>query len=398
MQRKVAVVGYGCVGVGKYPDTSEDELASDVLSLALEKANISKEDVEGLVTTPNLRNVFIDSGLQASIIAEQMRMSPKSMAETSCGGVAAGLAIKHAMNEITLGHINVAICYGAEREHSMRDRMAAQLMRQPLTGLDAFDPTVQPFAGFNVIWAYACSGRRYMHEFGATEKHFALASVKDRKNAVHNPWAAFREPITVEDVLNSRPLCSPIKLLDGCASLDGAAAVVLASEEKAKEITDTPVYIEAVGEYHDNSCCLPTDQCDKSLTTFIAAREAARYAFSRAKLKPYDIDVAEVYAPFTPQELMLPEDLGWFRKGEMVKAIQEGATEIGGKIPINTDGGLLSRGHPAMVTPFYETINIVRQLRGEAGKLQVDGAETGLMHCEGGMVNNCMVFILRRGD
>jgi acetyl-CoA C-acetyltransferase len=398
MQRRVAVVGYGCMKVGKYPETSEDELTSDVLSLALQNAGISKEDVGGLITTPNLRNIFIDSGLQTSTIAEQMRISPKSTAEISCGGVAAGLAIKYAMNEIMLGYIDVAVCYGAEREHSMRDRMAAQLIEQPLRGIEVFDPTVQPFAGFNIIWAYACSGRRYMHEFGATEEHFAMASVRDRENAVHNPWAAFTEPITLEDVLNSRILCSPIKLLDSCASLDGAAAVVLASEEKAKEITDIPVYIKAVGEYHDNSCCVPTDRCDKSLTTFMAAREAAKYAFSRAKLKPYDIDVAEVYAPFSPQELMLPEDLGWFEKGEMTKAIQDGSTEIGGKIPINTDGGLLSRGHPAMVTPFYETINIVRQLRGEAGKLQVDGAETGLMHCEGGTVNNCIVFIFQRGN
>jgi len=398
MRRRVAIIGYGCVEVGRYPEKSEDELASDVLWLALENAGISKEDVEGLITTPNLKNIFMDSGLQASIIAEQMRMSLKSMAEISCGGVAAGLAIKHAMNEIMLGHIDVAICYGAERERAMRERMVAQLLEQPPRAPAFLDPTVQPFTGFGIIWAYACSGRRYMHEFEATEEHFAMASVRNRKNAVNNPWAAFREPITVEDVLNSRTLCSPIKLLDSCASLDGAAAVVLASEEKVKEITDTPVYVKAVGEYHDNSCCVPTDQCGKSLTTFIAAREAARYAFRQAKLKPHDIDVAEVYAPFSPQELILPEDLGWFERGGMVKAIEDGSTEIGGKIPINTDGGVLSRGHPAMVTPFYETINIARQLRGEAGKLQVDGAETGLMHCEGGTVNNCMVFIFQRGD
>ncbi|MDH5462386.1 MAG: thiolase family protein [Candidatus Bathyarchaeota archaeon] len=398
MRRQVAVVGYGCVGIGRYPNISEDELASDVLSLALENAGLSTEDVEGLVTTPNLKNIFMDSGLQASIVAEQMRIAPKSMAQISCGGVAAGLAIKHAMNEIMLGHISVAICYGAERERSMRERLVAQMLEHPPKGPEFLDPTVQPFTGFNIIWAYACSGRRYMHECDATEEQFAMASVRNRKNAVHNPWAAFKEPIEVEDVLNSRPLCSPIKLLDSCAALDGAAAVVLASEEKAKKITDTPVYIKAVGEYHDNSCCVPTDQCDKSLTTFIAAKKAAEYSFKQAKLKPSDIDVAEIYAPFSPQELILPEDLGWFKKGEMVEAIEDGSTEIGGRIPINTDGGLLSRGHPSMVTPFYETINVVRQLRGEAGKLQVDRAETGLMHCEGGTINNCMVFIFQRGD
>ncbi len=393
MQRKVAVIGYGCVRVGRYPEMSENELASEVLWLALEDTGISKEDVEGLITTPNLKNIFMDSGLQSMIITEQMRVSPKSIAEISYGGLSAGLAIKHAINEILLGHIDIAICYGAEREHSMRERMATW---DPTAQF--LDPTVQPFTWLSIIWAYACSGRRYMYEFGATEEHFAIASVRNRKNAVHNPWAAFREPIAVDDVLNSRPLCTPIKLLDSCASLDGAAAVVLASKEKAKGIVDTPIYIKAVGEYHDNSCCVPTDQCDKSLTTFIAVSAAAKNAFRQAKLKPFDIDIAELYAPFSPQELILPEDLGWFEKGEMVQAIQDGSTEIGGKIPINTDGGLLSRGHPAMVTPFYETINIVRQLRGEAGKVQVDGAETGLMHCEAGTLNSCMVFIFQRGD
>jgi len=116
-----------------------------------------------------------------------------------------------------------------------------------------------------------------------------------------------------------------------------------------------------------------------------------------ANCKPNDIDVAEIYAPFSPQELIISEDLGFFKKGEMIKAIQDGSTEIGGEIPINTDGGLLSRGHPAMVTPFYELISVIRQLREEAGKNQVEKAEMGLMHCEGGMINNCMVFILQRG-
>ncbi|MFX0094036.1 MAG: thiolase family protein, partial [Candidatus Hodarchaeota archaeon] len=351
--------------------------------------------VEGLFTTPNLQNSF---GLQASLIAEYMRISPKSMAVINCGGVAAGLAIKYAMNEIALGYIDTAICYGVERQHSLKTRLMPELMNDPPIGLEFLEPSVQPFSSPGILWAYACSGRRYMHEHGATEDHFAMASVRNRNNAIHNPWAAFKKPITVDDVLESQMLCSPLKLLDCCAALDGAAAVVLTSEEKAKKITDTPVFIRAVGEHHDNSCCVPTDRCDKSLTTFIAAEEAARDAYTRAKLKPEDVDIAEVYAPFSPQELMLPEDLGWFKKGEMVKAIEDGSTEKDGKIAINTDGGVLSRGHPAMVTPFYETINIVRQLRGEAGKLQVDGVEIGLMHCEGGTINNCMVFIFQRGD
>lgn len=388
-------MGHGCLKIGKYPDKSEAGLASDVVYLALENAGITKEDIEGLITTPNLHNTF---GLQASLLAEHLRISPKSMAEINCGGVAAGLAIKHAMNEILLGYIDIAVCYGVEREHTFKMRMTPELFYDPPAGAEFLEPTVHPFAGPGIIWAYACSGRRYMHEFGATEEHFAMASVRNRNNAVHNPWAAYRVPITVEDVLHSPVLCSPINLLDSCAALDGAAAVVLASEEKARELTDTPVFIKAVGEHHDNSVGVPTDRCDKSLTAFVAAKKAARDAYQRAKITPEGIDVAEVYAPFSPQELILPEDLGWFERGGMIKAIEDGSTEIGGDIAINTDGGVLSRGHPAMVTPFYETINIVRQLRGEAGKLQVEGAENGLMHCEGGAINNCLVLIFQRGD
>ncbi|MBS7287285.1 MAG: thiolase family protein [Candidatus Freyarchaeota archaeon] len=393
MSRRVAIIGYGCLKIGKYgSEVSENELSIRAIKLALEDAGISKEDVNGLVTTPNY---LLTLGLQLSVVSEYLRISPRVAAEIACGGIAGGLALKHAMNEIALGHADIVVCYGSVKE-SIRFKNIALV--EPGMGIEIYDPTTQPYAVAGVIWAYACSGRRYMYEYGATEEHFAAACVRNRNNARHNPWAAFTTPITIEDVLKSPILCSPLKLLDCSAARDGAAAVVLASEKKARKITDTPIYIVGVGEHHDNSSFIPTDRCDKPITSFVAAREAAQRALKMAKVSVDDIDVAELYAPFSPQELMLPEDIGWFKKGEMVKAIMDGSTEIGGKIPINTDGGLLSRGHPAMVTPIYETISIVRQLRGESGKVQVDGAEIGLIHCEGGMLNNCIVFIFRRGD
>ncbi len=393
MTRRVAIVGYGCLKIGKYgADVSENEMAIKAIKLALEDAGISRGDVDGLITTPNY---LLTLGLQLSVISEHLRVTPRVAAEISCGGIAGGLALKHAINEIMLGYADVVVCYGSVKE-SIRFKNIAMI--EPGMGLEIYDPTVQPYAVAGVIWAYACSGRRYMYEYGATEEHFAVACVRDRDNARHNNWAAFTTPITVDDVLKSPVMCSPLKLLDCSAARDGAAAIILSSEEKAREITDTPIYVAGVGEHHDSSSFIPTDGCDKSITTFVATREAAQRALRMAKISVDDVDVAELYAPFSPQELMLPEDIGWFKKGEMVRAIMDGSTEIGGKIPINTDGGLLSRGHPAMVTPLYETISIVRQLRGEAGKVQVDGAGIGLVHCEGGMLNNCMVFIFKRGD
>ncbi|RLI02438.1 hypothetical protein DRO30_02670 [Candidatus Bathyarchaeota archaeon] len=392
MTRRVALVGYGCLKIGKYgAELSENEMAIKAIKLALEDAGISKDDVEGFVTTPNY---LLTMGLQLSIISEYLRVSPKVAAEIACGGVAGGLALKHAINEIMLGYADIIVCYGSVKE-SIRFKNVALI--EPGMGIEVYEPATQPYAIAGVMWAYACSGRRYMYEYGATEEHFAMACVRDRKGAMHNPWAAFTTPITVEDVLKSPVLCSPLKLLDCSAARDGAVAIILASEEKAKKITDTPIYVAGIGEYHDNSSIIPTDRCDKPITSFIAVREAAQQALKMAKIEVNDVDVAEIYAPFSPQELILPEDIGWFKKGEMVKAIMDGSTEVGGKIPINTDGGLLSRGHPAMVTPLYETVSIMRQLRGEAGKVQVADAEIGLMHCEGGMLNNCMVFIFKRG-
>ncbi|WP_456486377.1 thiolase family protein [Candidatus Alkanophaga liquidiphilum] len=383
---KVAIIGCGALSIGKYPKSPENELALEVIRLALEDASVSKDEIEGLYATPNYITTL---GLHLSVLAEYIRISPKSMAEIGCGGVAAGLTLKYAANEIMLRNVKVAVCFGAVREHSL-----GIFKRQDF--LDMFEPLTRVYARGGVIWAYACSARRYMHEFGATEEHFALAAVRDRNAATKNPLAYFREKITVDDVLKSPMLSSPIKLLDASAARDGAAAVVLCAAEDARKYTDTPIYIKGIGEHHDNSAFVPTDRC-KSITSFEANILAARRAFEAAKLEPKDVDVAEVYAPFSPQELMVPEDLGFFEKGEMVKAIEEGETEVGGRIPINTDGGLLSRGHPAMATPFYETISIIKQLRGEAPN-QIAGAEIGLMHCEGGMLNNAMVFILERED
>ena len=197
--------------------------------------------------------------------------------------------------------------------------------------------------------------------------------------------------------MKSKPLCTPIKLFDASSIRDGAVAIVLTRADLARKFTDTPILFKGFGQYHDCSLFTPTE-VGKPLSSFIAVREAAKRAFTMCKISPQEIDVAELYAPFSPQELMLPEDIGWFPKGGMIQAIHDGATEIGGAIPINTDGGLLARGHPAFVTPFYEIVTLMRQLQGGAGKSQVAGAEKGLMQCEGGLINNCFISILERGD
>ena len=389
-QRRAAIVGVGAVRVGRYPERQESELALQAIREALKDARISKDRIEGLFTTPDLRG---NIGLQTNLLCEYLRISPKSMAEICCGAIAGGLTLKYAADEIRAGRIDMAVCYGAAREASIE-------WFKNLTqghGWAMIEPTaLQPYAAYGIIWAYALSARRYMHETGATEEDFALAAVRNRKNAAGSPVAAFRKPVTVDDVVRSRCLASPIKLLDSAASLDGAAAVVVASEDIARDLSPHPVILLGWGLHHDPSCVVPTDDSRKSISHFTATRQAARNAFRSAGIGPDDVDVAEIYAPFTSHELIIPEDIGWYGHGEMVSAIRGGETDIHGKIPINPDGGLTSRGHPWPATPLYETISLVRQLRGQAGPNQVKNAKIGLMHCEGGMMNNGLVMIFGR--
>jgi acetyl-CoA C-acetyltransferase len=389
-RKRAAIIGIGAVKVGRYPERQESELALQVIRDALKDAQISSRQIDGLFTTPDLQG---NIGLQTNLLCEYLRISPRSMAEICCGAIAGGLTLKYAADEIQAGRIKAALCYGAVREGSIGWFKSLSQGK----GWSMIEPTaLQPYAAYGIIWAYALSARRYMHETGATEEDFALAAVRNRKSAAGNPAAAFTEPITVEEVLRSRCLSSPIKLLDSAASLDGAAAVVVVSEEAARDLSPHPVYIQGWGLHHDPSCVIPTDNCSTSISHFKATREAAREAFQKAEIRPGDVDVAEIYAPFSSHELIIPEDIGWFQNGQMVKALRTGETEIGGRIPINTDGGLTSRGHPWAVTPLYETVNIVRQLRGTAGSIQVSGAKVGLMHCEGGMMNNGLVMIFGR--
>ena len=394
---KVALVGYGAIPVGKYPNVLETELAVEVIVKALERTGIEKTQIEGLYTTNNYVNNY---HMQMALVAEAMQISPKSMAEVNFGGVSGGIALKYTMMEIALGYVDIAVYYAAELEHT-RNAHIHRMSAEPQMGNPCFDPSQQParepLGTQAVISDYAFSARRYMHEYGATEEDFALAVVRDNKAAVHSPYAAFKSIITVEDVLNSKPICTPIKLLDASSIRDGAVAVIFTRADLARKYTDTPILFKGFGQYHDSNLFTPMIP-NQSLTTFDAVREATKRAFTMCKIGPEDIDVAELYAPFSPQELMIPEDIGWFPKGGMIQGIKDGSTEIGGTIPINTEGGLLARGHPALVTPLYETVTVFRQLQGEAGRNQVVGATKGLIQCEGGLINNCFVGIFERGN
>jgi len=225
--------------------------------------------------------------------------------------------------------------------------------------------------------------RRYMHEYGLTNEELALVSVKNHENGVLNPFAHFQKPVSLETVINSKIISSPLRLFDCSPISDGAAVVVLTSK---------PTNVKVTGVGHGTEH-VPI-QYRESLTSFSATRRAVKQAYEMANKKPEDIDVAEVHDAFTSFEIIDTEDLDFFKPGGGIKAIVDGKTRIDGELPINPSGGLKARGHPVGVSGLAQVVEITWQLRGEAGKRQVNGAKIGLTQSIGGLASNNLVNIL----
>jgi acetyl-CoA C-acetyltransferase len=254
----------------------------------------------------------------------------------------------------------------------------------------AMDQEGEAYFGATFPGVYALMANRHMHEHGTTREQLAAVAVKNHDNAIHNPIAHFHKKITIDDVIASQLVADPLRLLDCSPISDGAAAVILAPAEKARQYTDTPIYIKASAQASDTlSLFSRRDVC-----TLDATVRAARHAYEQAKLEPKDINFAEVHDCFTINELVAYEDLGFCKKGEGGKFMDSGQTLLGGKIPINTSGGLKGKGHPVGATGVAQIVELVHQLTGQAGKRQVPGAEIGMAHNVGGSGATVAIHIL----
>lgn len=239
---------------------------------------------------------------------------------------------------------------------------------------------------------YAFIARRHMMEYGTTEEQLSLVTVKNHANAAHNPYAQFQRPVPLKVVMGSGLLADPIRVLHSSPVTDGAAGLIMCTEEKAKELTDTPVYIEASEQASDTLAL--HDRRD--ICTMDAVVSSTKSALKEANLKIDDIDVLELHDSFTIGEITIMEDVGLVKKGEGGKAVEDGLTQIGGKFPVNTSGGLKARGHPVGATGVAQIVELVLQLRGQGDKRQVDGAEKALAVNIGGTGATSIVHILGR--
>lgn len=255
------------------------------------------------------------------------------------------------------------------------------------------DYPVEGGSGATFIGLYASMMTRYMHEFNAPREAFAMVAVKNHNNALHNPAAQFHKKITVDDVLKSPIIAHPIRLYDCSPITDGAAAVIVASEDFVKKhgIDERIRILTSVKAGGTSSL-----QNREHLPTIRAAVIAAEKAFKETHLERKDIDFAEVHDCFTIAEIVAMEDIGFYKKGEGWKAVMEGETEIGGRIPINPSGGLKAKGHPVGATGIGMAVEVFEQLLGEAGKRQVEGAEIALTHNVGATGGTVVVNIYKR--
>ncbi|MFQ6129933.1 MAG: thiolase domain-containing protein [Candidatus Hadarchaeaceae archaeon] len=386
--RNVAVIGVGLTKFGELWDVSFRQLIMEAGARAIEDAGIDGKQIDAIYAGNMSSGQFIRQEHISSIVADHAGLVPIPSTRVEGACASGGLALRQAVIAVASGIHDIVVAGGIEK---MTDVLTGQATGALAT---AADQEWEVYVGATFPGLYALMARRHMYEYGTTEEHMAMVAVKNHHNAYFNTCAQYKTKITVEDVLKSPVVTSPIKLLDCSPITDGAACVILAPAEKARKFTDTPIMVAGTGQASDTISL----HSRSSLTSLRATIEAARTAYRMAGVKPGDIDLAEVHDCFTIAEIMAIEDLGFCKKGEGGKVTEQGETAIGGRIPVNTSGGLKGKGHPVGATGIAQAIEIVQQLRGEAGKRQSDGAEVGLTHNVGGSGGTAVVHVLRRGD
>jgi acetyl-CoA C-acetyltransferase len=360
------------------PDKSELQIQGESVIKALEDAGLTKNDVEGLFTaSSSIRN----SGLN---LADYLNMYPKYVDNTTVGGGSFEFHLSHALTAIAAGRINCAvITYSSLARSGGVSVGTGGVARFGHPRLDPSPDSFEELYGLTTVGLYAMIAQRHMHLYGTTSHQLAEVAVAVRKHASMNPDALFRTPIIVEDVLNAREISSPLHLLDCCVISDGGGAVVVASPEVARNCRQRPVWVLGVGEAVAHQGAGQRD------LVYIAAKQSHEPAFAMAGVTHQDIDMAMIYDSFTITVVETLEDLGFCKKGEGGDFVSGGRLQVGGELPINTDGGGLSSNHPGMRGIFL-LIEATRQLRHqfEGTPRQVPNCRVALCHGTGGALGS----------
>ena len=383
LRGKVAIVGAADSQVGILPGRTPTELCVEAAMAALKDAGIDKSQVDGLVTCNAMAQPLL---YPAEALAEYMQIFPRFCISAGAGGGTTFSVLHHAASAIVTGMADVVLISMADSIRSSLSREQAMLA-QSSTGHPQFE---QPY-GLTVPAYYALIAQAHMAQFGTTQDQFAGIAVATREWASSNPAAQMRDPITVDDVLNSRMIAGPLHLLDCSLVSDGGAAIIMTSAERAQDFPHAPVYVLGAGEAHSHEHISQA----RDLTTS-AARESGARAYAMAGVGPQDMDFAQLYDCFTPTVLVELEDLGFCKKGEGGAFVDSGALRPGGALPVNTHGGLLSHCHPGNPGSMFALTESVLQLRHSAGERQVADAQLALLHAQGGIMSSHTTLVLGR--
>ncbi len=364
--RDVSVIGAGMVRFAKQPDKTLAGIAWPAVKQAIDDSGVAKRDIEAAWCGTALGGMM--SG-QRILKAIGLTGLPIVNVENACSSSSS--AFREAWIAVAAGLYDVALVIGVEK----LTRFGGGTLPLETEDFEVAHGMVMPAL-------YGMRAKRYMHDYGLTREQLARVAVKAHDHGALNEDAQYRNRITVGEVMAARPIADPFTLLHCCPSGDGAAALVIAADSVAARYTARPVRVRASelasGKYMTGFRDMTTPE--------ITVRGAAE-AYETAGLGPEDIDVAEVHDAFTIAELLYYEALGFCARGDAAGLLEDGETSLGGRIPVNPSGGLLSKGHPIGATGAAQMVEIVRQLRGDCGTRQVEGARTGLTHCTGGGIS-----------
>jgi acetyl-CoA C-acetyltransferase len=383
---RVAIVGIGHSRFGKRTDVNVAELAFESIKQAVDDAGIDKNDIKNVVV--GSAGGWYEESLPAVIVNEYAGLKGVGTMRVEAACASGSAAVKGAYNSIISGEGDVALAVGVEKMTEIDTLTSVELIGRAGSYMWEFENYGMTFPAYYALYAVS-----HMNKFGTTEEDMARVAVKAHHYGAMNPLAQFQKEVTLDKVLGSQVVAWPLKLYDACPLTDGSASVVLASEKVAKKLTDTPIWIKGVG-YSSDSANLSKRSDYVGLE---ASVDAAKRAYQMAKIGPEKVDVATCHDCFTIAELMAYEDLGFCKKGEGAQLIRDGQTQVGGRIPVNLDGGLKAKGHPIGATGVSMMVEISKQLRGEAGSRQA-GIKNGigLVHNVGGTGHYAYVTILSR--
>ena len=383
----VSIVSAGLSKFGRRDGVYGREMFAEATREAFERCpNLDPvKDIEALFVG-HMGESYEHQGHTGPTLCDWAGLLPKPAMRLESACASSGAALRTGIFAILSGMHKVVMVGGMEKMTHRTTPEVTEFLAM------ASDFPFEQWHGITFPGLYALMATAHMHKYGTTEEQMAMVAVKNHHNGALNPKAHMQKEVTLEKALSSRVIAWPLKLYDCSLITDGASCLILTRPELARKFTDTPVHIIGSGQASDAIGLYEREE----LTTLRAGKLAGKEAYKMAGVRPQDLDVAEVHDCFTIAEIIAYEDLGFCKPGKGGSLVEEGVTTLEGKIPVNTSGGLKSKGHPVGATGTAQAYEIYLQLTGQAGRRQVSGAEVGLTHNVGGSGATATVHIYRR--